>query len=197
MTYPASTPVSTPTNTNIAIRTLFMTVSPSPSCERRTSVREELRKEALDAVPEPDGAIARVAPRGLRRGLGGLTRFLQLLATVLCAFGHRRTDALGGLFDAFPNLATGDLLRSAFDPLHPGLYLRIIGRDGEVGPEQREREYQHDDQSKSFHDVPFRLGSIAAAAIARAAGPFDHVPSMGRVIRPAYWTLAPWAQSDP
>src|SRR6266852_3618504 len=143
MTYPASTPASPPTNTNIAIMTLFMTVPPSPSCgastgryrlfvlrslspARRTSVREELRKETLDAVPEPDGAIARAAPRGLRRWLSGLTRFLQLLATVLCAFGHRRTDALGGLFDAFPNLATGDLLRSAFDLLHPGLHLRII-----------------------------------------------------------------------
>src|ERR1700720_3152773 len=139
MTYPASTPASTPTNTNIAIMTPFTISPPFPSWEaltrgyrpfalrsvspaRRTSVREELRKETLDAVSEGNGAIARIAPGGLRGRLGGLTRFLQFLATVLRAFGHRRTDALGRLFDAFPNLATGDLLCAALDLLYPDLH---------------------------------------------------------------------------
>jgi len=72
--------------------------------------------------------------------------------------GHRRADALGSPFDAFPNLATGDLLRAAFDLLYPDLHLRIIGRGGEVGREQRERKYEQHEQAKAF--MKFLMGRV-------------------------------------
>src|ERR1700720_3146778 len=89
------------------------------------SVREEGREEALDAVPEGNGAVARVAPGRLRGRLGGLPRVLELFSAELGTFGDRVADALGGLFDAFPDLAVGNLLGTALDLFRGGLHLRV------------------------------------------------------------------------
>jgi len=107
------------------------------------SLGEEAREEALDAVPDADGAIARIAPGTLRGRLGGLPRVLQLFAAVLRAFGDRVADTFGGLGNAFPDLAVGDLFRAALDLFRGRLHLRIVGGDGESGCEQREREDEH------------------------------------------------------
>src|SRR3989442_4601815 len=122
-----------------------------PVASTCASLREEIRKETRDGVSEPDGAVARVAPRGLRRRLRGLPRLFQLFAAVLRAFGHGLADALGRLCDAFPDLAVRNLLRAAFDLIGRVLYFRVVGSDGESGCEQRKREYEHDDQPESSH----------------------------------------------
>src|SRR4029450_576174 len=113
---------------------------------------EEIPKETCDGMSEPDGAVARVAPRGLCRRLRGLTRLLQLFAAVLRAFGNGLADAFSRLVAAFPDLAVGDLLRPALDLIRRVLDLRVVGSDRESGCEQqRKREYKQDDQPKSFH----------------------------------------------
>src|SRR5678815_4980211 len=43
------------------------------------SLREEIRKETRDGMPDPDGAVTRVGPSGLRRRFRGLTRLLSLI----------------------------------------------------------------------------------------------------------------------
>src|SRR4029450_1768129 len=86
-----------------------------PIASTCSSLSEEIRKETRDGMSEPDGAVARVAPRGLRRRLRGLTRLLHLFAAVLRAFGNGLADAFSRLVDAFPDLAVGALLPAAFD----------------------------------------------------------------------------------
>src|SRR5207245_1972650 len=153
-----------------------------------SSPGEEIRKETRDGMSEPDGAVARVAPRGLRRRLRGLTRLLQLFAAVLRAFGNGLADAFSRLFDAFPDLAVRDLLRAAFDLIRRVLYLRVVGSDGESGCEQqRKREYKQDDQPESFH-----RGSSFCQGWIR---PFTFVTSciLVDVDWPAHWILGHWS----
>src|SRR4030095_8086158 len=85
------------------------------SMTRLKSCSKEIRKKALDARSDPDGAIPGIAPRALRRRLSRLTRFLHFLPTVLRALGHCVPHTFGRLFDALPDLAFGDLLRAALD----------------------------------------------------------------------------------
>src|SRR5512132_2251157 len=118
---------------------------------RLKSCSKEIRKKALDARSDPDGAIPRVARRALRRRLSRLTRLLHFLPTVFRALGHRVPHAFGRLFDALPYLALGDLLRAALDMTRCLLHLRIIGGAGESGGKQKKREHEHRGQHESFH----------------------------------------------
>src|ERR1700730_7724597 len=64
MTYPASTPASTPTNTNIATITPFMTIPPSPVCGFPASLHSQFtsyvtRRHRLAASGEPKAARPR------------------------------------------------------------------------------------------------------------------------------------------
>src|SRR6185437_5321187 len=145
------------------------------------SSREEAREEPLDAVAEADRAVAGVGPGGPRGRLGRLPRLLQLLPAVLRAFGDRVADALGGLPDAFPDLAVGDLLRPALDLLGGRLHLRVVGGEGESGCEQHEREREHQDQTGWFHrGAPFLTAARAT------------VPSMEVWGRSPRLPIGPW-----
>src|SRR6185436_2253772 len=144
------------------------------------SLREEVREEPLDAVAEADRAVAGVAPGGPRGRLGGLPRFLQLLAAVLRAFGDRVADALGRLADAFADLAVGDLLGAALDLFGGGLHLRIVGREGESRCEEREREREYHDQSELFHGSSYSDRGAGDGPIDRSLATIDPL---------SYWTL--------
>src|ERR1700730_3743495 len=94
-----------------------------------------------------------------------LPGLLHLFPAVLRSFGHRLANPLARFFDAFPDLALGNLLRAPFDLTRPGLHLRVIGSEGESGCEQREREHAHDDQS----EPPHHAFHLAAPSVRRRA----------------------------
>src|SRR4030095_13049798 len=154
------------------------------SMTRLKSCSKEIRKKALDARSDPDGAISRVAPRALRRRLSRLTRLLHFLPTVLRALGHCVPHTFGRLFDALPDLAFGDLLRAALDMTCCLLHLRIIGAAGESGGEQKKREHEHGGQQETFHRSPLLTGS------GRAKCSLHHVLNLLGLIQVVYWTFA-------
>src|SRR5581483_4723655 len=111
-----------------------------------TLLGEQIRKETLDGVSDPDGAVASVAPRRLRRRRRRLTRLLHLFSAVLRAIRSRLADASGRLPDAFRDLAI-----AALDLSRRGLHLRAVGREGKSGCQHRKPEREHESQPQSFH----------------------------------------------